>query len=318
MAPMEQISGYIFRNTMQDIFGGPDKYFSPFITAAIKRPLRTKELKDVTPGNNSNILLVPQIMTKDAEGFDRLLDSLTDMGYRDINLNAGCPSGTVVAKGKGAGLLADPRRLDCLLAELFSVINITEEKKDIKISFSVKTRIGIESPSEWKDILEVYRKYPLSELIIHPRYREQFYNGKVDMDAFLKAFKATDFPVIFNGDIFDTDASRRLENLCPGLEGIMIGRGALMDPGLFRRIRTGKKTSKAELRLFYERLYEDYSAEMGANNAIMRLKELWHYSGMSFDPQTSGKALKAIKKSRSAIEYAAAVNELFHISELII
>ena len=318
MAPMEQITGYVFRNAMQDVFGGADKFFSPFITAAVKRAMRTRELKDVNPANNPNICLVPQIMTKDAESFELLLCALTDMGYREFNLNAGCPSGTVVAKGKGAGLLEDPSELDRLLHGLFEVMRKLEDERSVKLSLSVKTRIGMEEAWEWDDILAVYDRYPLSELIIHPRYSKQYYNGSVDISAFEKAYRLKKDGLIYNGDIFTIKDYSDLNERFKGLSGIMAGRGILMDPGFFRRIRTGRKTDKAELKIFYNRLFEAYSEDMGPGNAIMRLKELWHYTAMSFDPDTSAKALKAIKKSRSPEEYSSAVNRLFDVSKLIL
>lgn len=168
MAPLEGITGYVFRNAHYEYFHPADKYFTPFITPGLNSSLKSKALKDVLPENNHGPFIVPQILTNRADEFIYTEKQLGEMGYTEINLNLGCPSGTVVAKGRGSGFLAFRDKLDAFLDEIYS----TAEMK-----ISIKTRLGKESAEEFEALLDIYNQYPLEELIIHPRTREDYYRG---------------------------------------------------------------------------------------------------------------------------------------------
>ena len=188
LAPMEGITTYIYRNALDKYFGGIDKYYTPFLTAS---HLKGRELRDVHPDNNKNISLVPQIMANESEQFLQIARQLIDLGYLEININLGCPSGTVVSKGRGSGFLNYPEKLDRFLDEVINGLAMIDKNATL----SVKTRIGYEFLSEWDDILPIYIKYPLSELIIHPRLRSEFYTGSIHMDAFEKAMAANEYTI---------------------------------------------------------------------------------------------------------------------------
>ena len=167
LAPMEGITGFIYRNSYEKFFGGIDKYFAPFVVPNSSKSLKTKELRDVLPENNKGINLVPQILTNDSEGFILTAKKLKDLGYNEINLNLGCPSGTVVGKKRGSGFLVHKEELDKFLEEIFKI-------DDIKIS--IKTRLGMDKPEEFYELIKIYNKYPMEELIIQifSKYREVF------------------------------------------------------------------------------------------------------------------------------------------------
>ena len=169
-APMEGITGYIYRNVHHRFFPGMDKYFSPFISPGTKKTMTPKELRDILPENNQDYTLIPQILTNRSGDFLRLCRDLKEYGYKEVNLNLGCPSGTVVAKKKGAGFLEYPNELDRFLEEIFA-------GTDLKIS--IKTRIGKDDPEEFEKLLEIYNKYPLEELIIHPRVQTDYYKNSL-------------------------------------------------------------------------------------------------------------------------------------------
>ena len=177
LAPMEGITTYIYRNALAKYYGGVDKYFTPFLA---NRNLNHKELKDVLPEHNPGLQLVPQILANRAEDFLEITKRLEEFGYGQVNLNLGCPSGTVVARKRGAGFLSVPDQLDNFLEEIFS-------KSPLPIS--IKTRIGTEQVEEWEKILSIYRKYPLAELIIHTRLQKEFYQGETHPEAYLRAIK---------------------------------------------------------------------------------------------------------------------------------
>ena len=119
-APMEGVTGAVYRRTHHDYFPGIDKYFMPFITPTANGRLTPRQKRDVAPEVNAGVPAVPQLLTKSAEDFIWAANALFDMGYREVNLNLGCPSGTVTAKGKGAGFLGDPDALDRFLDAVFS------------------------------------------------------------------------------------------------------------------------------------------------------------------------------------------------------
>ncbi|MBR6403353.1 MAG: tRNA-dihydrouridine synthase family protein [Eubacterium sp.] len=309
LAPMEGITTYIFRNALAKYYGGIDKYYTPFLTAS---HLKGRELRDVHPDNNQGIDLVPQILTNDSELFLQISEQLIALGYKEININLGCPSGTVVSKGRGSGFLNYPEKLDIFLDEVLNGLN----KLGSDIHLSVKTRIGYEFLSEWDDILEVYRKYPLSELIIHPRLRNEFYTGRIHMDEFLKAGKciSKETELVYNGDIVDINSyNEKLSSLKDaGLESrnripVMIGRGVIENPELPQILKPARETEVSgpdikTLKSFLNEITENYVGEMSNDRqVVMKMKELWTY--LSLGLNLDKKLLREIHKTNKLPEY---------------
>lgn len=302
LAPMEGITTYIYRNALAKYYGGIDKYYTPFLTAS---HLKGRELRDVHPDNNKNINLVPQILTNDSELFLQISEQLIALGYKEININLGCPSGTVTAKGRGSGFLNYPDKLDAFLDE----INTGLEKLGDGIKLSVKTRIGYEFLSEWDDILDVYKKYHFSELIIHPRLREEFYTGEIHMDEFLKAFDciSNNTTIVYNGDIVDKASfSNKLEQMKAINDiPVMIGRGVIMNPALPRILRDDLEKNNIcvkNLKSFLNEITENYCEEMAnEKQVVMKMKELWTYLSMGLN--LDKKQLKEIHKTNKLSDY---------------
>ena len=171
LAPLEGITTYIFRNAYHRYFYPMDKYFTPFLVPHSKKGFSAKEKREILPENNEGLYLVPQIMSNHADECLKTIEKLRVYGYKEVNLNMGCPSKTVVSKGRGAGFLAFPEELDYFLDEVFERISNT----DVKLS--IKTRLGRDEPEEFFRILEIYNQYPLEELIIHPRVQKDFYKN---------------------------------------------------------------------------------------------------------------------------------------------
>ena len=300
-APMEGITNAAFRRLHNEYFPGVDRYYMPFISPTQNRIFTPREMRDIAPENNEGITAVPQIIGKNAGDFLWAAGELAAMGYGEVNLNAGCPSGTVVAKGKGAGLLADAGALDEFLSEIF-------ESAPCKIS--VKTRLGLESPEEFSAILDVYNKYPIAELIIHPRVRKDFYRQSVRIAEFEKALAGSKNPVSFNGGIVTSgDVSSVMEKY-PDLKAVMLGQGLVSDPFLAGRVKFGAKSDIKALREFHDRLFETYCAQFGdRRNAVMRMKEMWVYLIKLFGG--SEKCGKKLFKAKSAEEFLSAAGAVF-------
>lgn len=306
-APLEGITGYLYRNAFQKAFNPKiNKYFSPFISPGPNQSLTNKELRDILPENNRDINLIPQVLTNSASDFLSLSERLNDMGYDEVNINLGCPSGTVVSKKRGAGLLGEPEMLECMLDEIYS-------KTDMKIS--LKTRIGKESAEEFPKLLEIYNKFPVYELIIHPRIRNDFYKGKPDMEAFDMAISEANAKLCYNGDIFSKADYENIVSTYPELDSVMIGRGFLRNPMLYDCIICGVSPDKAKIREFHEYLMGEYSNYMsGERPVLFKMKELWSY--MLDLLEDSEKPGKKIKKATSIAAYNDAVAQLFEVCEI--
>lgn len=304
LAPMEGITTFIYRNAYHHYYGGVDRYYSPFLA---NRSLNYKEENDICPEHNRGIPLVPQILTNQADVFLEIANHLADYGYTQINLNLGCPSGTVTSKGRGAGFLDRYRELEAFLDEIF-------EKSPLPIS--IKTRIGVEFLSEWEDILKIYQKYPITELTIHPRLLKEYYSGTPHPEAFRLAQEMLTCPLCYNGDILSPESLISLQQKTELPPAVMIGRGILRDPLLPRKL-AGSAPSENTLsefnfsvfNAFHEELLEGYLELMsGDQPALHRMKELWTYLGSFVN--ASEKDLKKIRKANRTADYRAAVREL--------
>ena len=307
LAPMEGITGYIYRNAYEKFFHNIDKYFTQFIVANKSKSLKTKELRDVLPENNKNMNIVPQILTNDSEDFIVTSKRLEQLGYNEVNLNLGCPSGTVVSKNRGAGFLALRDELDRFLEEIFTLNNM---------KISIKTRIGKDSSDEFYELIKIYNKYPLEELIIHPRTRNDFYGNKPNLDVFKDALSLSKAEVCYNGDIFTANNYNNLVKEFPKVRKVMLGRGILANPGLIGEIKEGTFIDKKVLKEFHDEILNNYiELFKEEKNAIFRMKELWGY--MIYIFSDNKKYAKKIKKAQKLREYNEAVSSLFQEQEII-
>jgi tRNA-dihydrouridine synthase len=302
MAPLEGLTTYIFRNAYAKHFGNIDKYYTPFLSLHKEKEFNHKEKQEVAPENNQGLWVVPQVLTNSSEDFLKAANTLKKMGYEEVNVNLGCPSGTVVPKGKGAGMLSDPKRLEQFLEECF-------EKTPVKIS--VKTRLGMEEEEEWEKLLAIYNRFPLAELIVHARVREDYYKKPVRWEAFAQALEQCKCPVCYNGDIFTVEDYVRLTERFPKLEAVMLGRGLLRNPGLAGEIRTNVQGEYyTKLRAFHNELYSGYQQILsGDRNVLFKMKEFWSYLLYSFENME--KQLKKLYKLKTCSEYESWVRILF-------
>ena len=307
LAPMEGITGYIYRNTYEKYFHNVDKYFTPFIIPNKSRSLKTKELIDVLPENNKNMTIVPQILTNSSYEFITTSKKLKELGYNEVNINLGCPSSTVVSKGKGSGFLAKKDELNKFLDEIFKM-------NDIRIS--IKTRIGKDNYEEFYDLLKIYNNYPCEELIIHPRTQKDYYRNKPNKDIYKYAISESSNTLCYNGDIFTLEDYNKLLKSFPEIDNIMLGRGILVNPGLMDEIKFNKELNKNVLKNFHDEILEEYTEFFEhEKGALFKMKELWSYMIYIF---SDGKSyLKGIRTSQSLTEYKEVVHKLFQEQEIV-
>jgi len=337
LAPMEGITGYVYRNALNKYFGGIDGYVTPFISPTHNKILNHKELHDILPENNKGISVIPQILANDSGLFIETARQLKEYGYNEVNLNLGCPSGTVVSKKKGSGLLADLDMLDDFLFKIYNEVN-----GKMKMDISIKTRIGKDDVDEFKSLLIIYNQYPVKLLTIHPRIQRELYKGKCHLEIFEMAVNESKNPLCYNGDINSIDDFEVISKKFPDVDNYMIGRGILRNPFLIEGIKKleiqpkeqienkmkimdkgdkkeqienkmkimdkGDKTAdKKKLRQFHDEIYAGYEEIFsGDRNVLFKMKELWSYMGDNFPDDA--KALKQIRKATKKETYYSAIN----------
>ncbi len=319
-APLEGVTDVHFRNIHAQVFpdARPDKYFAPFLALNQDLTLHERDRRALAKENNPGIAVVPQIMTNSTELFLAGARELCALGYDEVNLNLGCPSGTVVGKKRGAGFLTELDDLDRFFDTVFSAPLFQSEMK-----LSVKTRLGMFSPDEFEDILPIYNRYPICELTLHPRVRKEMYKGGVHTDRVIYTMEHSTLPLCANGDLFTVEDVKALLAALPRMPvSLMFGRGAVSNPHLFAEVRAllaGEAVmplSRAQLAAFTRALYDDVLARLsGERHMLFRLKELWAYWIVLFADAEQFR--KRLRKANTLSEFSSITDTLLSTGELL-
>lgn len=297
LAPMEGLTGYVYRNAHRECFGEMDGYFTPFLAS---KKLSSKEKREVLPENNLNMNVIPQILTNRTDEFLSIARQLKDRGYSSVNLNLGCPSGTVTAKNRGAGFLKVKDELEEFLKVIF---------EECPLDISIKTRIGAYHDEEFLELIDIYNKFPMEELIVHPRLMTDFYEGSPKYSVFAQAVEGFKYPLCYNGDVNSIEDYEKIQQFFPTVDRVMLGRGLLSNPALPRILKGGEPASLEELKKFHELLYKGYREEIkDERNTLFKLKALWVYFGKVFEADAG--AMKGIRKAESYLEYEIVVRNI--------
>ena len=292
-APMEGLTDSIYRRLHFECFGGVDTYVMPFYSPSVHRKLTGKEQRELPPAGK--VPAIPQLLTKDTADFHWAARLCQDLGYSSVDLNLGCPSGTVVSKGKGSGMLGDPDHLDAFLDRIFTLS---------PIPISIKTRLGLRDMEEFPEIMDVYNRYPIQLLTVHPRLRVDFYKHPVRMEGFAYALAHSKNPLCYNGNLNSLTDIEAFTRQFPQVDALMLGRGLIGDPGML----TG--STAGQVRDFHDRLLEEYTETFGsARNAMFRLKENWRYLLHHFE--NSEKLGKKLRKATDLQDYRSITREIF-------
>ena len=300
---MEGITNYLFRCVYHRHFSGIDTYFTPFVTGT---HLSKKEQRDICRENNLDMDVVVQVLSNQTDDFLSVAHIVSEkFGYDHINLNLGCPSATVTSRKRGAGFLSIPDKLEEFLDEIF---------ERSPVSISIKTRIGMHDASEWENILAIYEKYPLTELIVHPRIRDALYGGLPNIEAFAYAYENSHHPLCYNGNIFTKEDYDRIVGRFPNITAVMIGRGLLLNPFLPEEIKGISSPTKEER---YARI-RDFEADFreslmtktegGPHKVMEKMKEIWGFMAYNFD--NPEKLLKKIRKAQTMDAYLVVIREV--------
>lgn len=300
-APMEGLTDTAYRRVHHECFAGVESYYIPFISPTQNLVLTGREKRNVLPEYNRGVPCVPQVLAKDRDQFLWAANLLAGYGYSEVNLNAGCPSSTVTAKGKGAGMLREPEKLEAFLDAVCAAS---------PLPVSVKTRIAYDSPEEWAALLAIYARYPLKRLILHPRTRRERYDpGTLHMECWQAAREAYPGELIYNGDLFTPTDIARMEVSASRPDGVMLGRGLVANPALARIASGGAPLKKEELVRFHDRLLEEMESMYQPDIVFMKLRVVMKHIGCCF--AGAEKVEKQIRKSRKLAELLEVDRRLF-------
>ena len=292
LAPMEGLTDSVYRTLHHKYFGGVDRYYTPFFSPTEVHRLTPREVRELDLTNNP-APTVPQLLCKNADDFLWMAEQIADMGYGEVNLNLGCPSGTVTAKKKGAGMLADTDALDLFLERVFAAC---------PIGISIKTRIGYQDAEELPALLEIFCRYPVRELIVHPRTGKEMYRGVPHLDAYGYVTENTALPLCYNGNVNTRADAAYIAERFPSTQAIMIGRGLLANPALL----SDKAPTRALMRDFYQELLESYKVVLGSEHAVAgRMKEIWLLTSGVFEADK--KYTRRLQQSKTLSELEGAV-----------
>jgi tRNA-dihydrouridine synthase len=302
LAPMRGITTLHYRNAFVRHFKGLDAEMAPFISTVSSERINPKLLKDVLPENNSELPLIPQVIGNKAADFVQMNVALHDLGYDEVNWNLGCPHKPIRKKRRGSGLLTYPDEVD-------SILDIVCSQSPCRIS--VKVRLGVSDKSELLKLIPVLNRYPLSEVIIHPRTAEQMYDGSVDLDAFEESFQLLKHVVCYNGDINDLAFYQTVQKRFPTIERFMLGRGLLANPFLCEEIKSGNPSSSnavERIAAFHEDVLSNYEGFLDGDHPVLgKMKEFWTYQSTHLS--NGRKMFKKLKKSQRLSTYKDIVAE---------
>lgn len=296
-APLQGHTDDIYLRLHSEIYGKPEVCYTPFIRLEKGEP-RRRDITRYVNAVESGLNIIPQIIFKSADEFAALRDALKAVGAGHIDLNLGCPYPMQTRKGRGAGLLANPDAME-------QVVKMIAEDADA--TYSVKMRLGLESPDEWKRLMPTLNSAHLRHITLHPRIAGQIYGGELYLEQFGEFLAASANPVIYNGDIISPADIDRIANQYPAIAGVMIGRGLLGRPSLACEWAEGREWSEEErlekLYRFHASLLEEYEATLcGDAQILMKIKPFWEY----LEPEIGHRAAKAIRKASSLAKYKAA------------
>lgn len=301
-APLQGFTEAPYRRIHQQMCGGIDAYYTPFIRLEHGQ-IRKKDLREALPEHNQGVHVIPQVIAADVSEFLPLAEKLISIGHREIDVNMGCPFPLQTRLGRGSGILPHTDKAAAILSE---VKRLHETQG---VTFSVKMRLGQTSADEAMALLPHLNATPLHHITLHPRVGQAQYKGDLDMEAFTRFYEASTNAIVFNGLLCTTDDIARIEAQYPRLAGVMIGRGLLARPTLAWEYSEGKALSDDEVRQrvleMHRQLLTHYETaiEGGENQLVLKMHAFWEY----MEPLFGHKTIKKIIKSGSLRNYREAV-----------
>jgi len=303
-SPLQGFTDFRFRNAFHKYFGGIDTFYAPYIRLDGKLKIKNSYQRDLLPEHNTELEVIPQIMTNAADEFLFVVKYIQQLGYKELNWNLGCPYPMVTKRGMGSGLICDPEKIDYIL-------NRVHQETDVLVS--MKMRMGYENPEEILNTFPILDKYPLKNIAIHARIGKQLYKGGVNLEAFQRCIENTNHKLYYNGDITTVTKFKEMQDRFPSIDHWMIGRGLIADPFLPSMIKNNSleypKNRWEIFREFHDTIYQEYDAFLSGPTPIkMKMQGFWEYFATAFsNPQ---KTFKKIKKANNPKSYQQAVSDI--------
>jgi tRNA-dihydrouridine synthase len=305
LAPLQGFTDFVYRKCYHRLWGNIDAYYIPYISLGTGAKIRNSQLRDLQPENNPDVPAIPQILCSNADELRQLAKTVQGYGYSALNLNLGCPYPMATNRGRGAALLEKPEELKRILDVLFTAFNF---------EVSIKFRAGMKNEDQIFRLIPIFRTYPFSKLIFHPRTADQLYKGTPNRELFANFVSAIEQPVVYNGDLNTPPDLTQIQELVPGQNEWMAGRGILSDPFFIDRIKNqlpDPDRIREKKREFHDLIFEEYQRQFtDEGQVLMKMKAFWSYFAHSF--QNPHKAFKPVKKASSLSKFKVCYPEIFH------
>jgi tRNA-dihydrouridine synthase len=294
LAPMQDVTTLEFMRVIAR-HGGPDIYWTEYFRVhGESRPekwILASILQNPTPQP-----IVAQLIGNDIPALVRTAKLLQKLPVAAIDLNLGCPAPIVYRKCAGGGLLRDPQKMEAIIGAL---------RDAVQIPFTVKTRIGFDSPAEFDQLLPVFARHSLDLLTIHARTVTQMYRPGVRYDLIARAAAELKCPVLANGNVHSAAQARRLLAET-GVRGLMIGRGAIRSPWLFEQIRSELRgesrplpTGREVLAYLHDLWDHEITPGVRESAQVQRMKKFTNFIGEGVGPEF----LFAIRRAATAADF---------------
>ncbi|MCC7318618.1 MAG: tRNA-dihydrouridine synthase family protein [Bacteroidales bacterium] len=306
LGPFQGITDVYYRNTFQKYFGGIDTFFTPFFSGIHKENSKSLRTDEIDVAHNNPLTLTPQLLSNDGIEILRFADQCQAMGYREVNLNMGCPYPQVARKKRGSGMMP----YTDLVAQIADEI-----RGKMPLAFSIKCRLGYYDSTEIDALIPIFNSLNLSELIVHARLGKQMYGGIPDFEKFAAIIPQINTRLVYNGDVFSPAQLQIYQQKFSPINHWMLGRGILSDPFLASDLKgttleSDPEAKKEQVLKFITSLYLLRRKAKNNNPAILgRMKELWSYLYLSFDEAEN--VWRSIRKSTDFDSYEDAVARVF-------
>lgn len=305
LAPMQDVTDLPFWKLMT-AYGGADVYFTEYFRVHATSTLEKWIVKSITE-NPTARPVVAQMIGNDVPSLVRTARELQQYPIAAVDLNLGCPAPVVYRKCAGGGLLREPGRVDSILGAL---------RDAVKIKFTVKTRIGFDSPAVFEELLPIFAKHSLDLLTVHGRTVHEMYRTEVHYDFIAQAVAAMPCPVLANGNIYSAQKAEEILQRT-GARGLMIGRGAIRNPWLFHQIRQHRRGETlfvprgCDVLAYIRALYNAVcSPEVPESTHVQKMKKYMNYLGVGVDAE--GQFLHQIRRVAMEAEFFRVCEEFLN------
>ena len=296
LAPMQDVTDLSFWRLMTG-YGGADLYFTEYFRVHPTSNLEKWILKSIT-ANPTGRPVIAQMIGNDIPSLVRAARELQQYPIVAVDLNLGCPAPVVYRKCAGGGLLREPQRVDAILGAL---------REAVSIKFTVKTRIGFDSPRVFDELLPIFARHPIDLLTVHGRTVAEMYRNEVHYDYIARAAAGLPFPVLANGNVDSAQTADEVLRLT-GAKGLMIGRGAIRNPWIFHQIRQQRRGETLfvpaghDVLGYVRALYDAVcSPDVRELSQVQKMKKYLNYLGAGVEP--TGQFLHQIRRVTTKADF---------------